>query len=279
MQTKVELRRLLLGIYEYYGYDFRDYALGTLKRRIGERMHKEQVDSLSGLLEKVLADPACLYRLVDDLLITVSTMFRDPHFFLALRKKVVGLLQEYAFVRIWHAGCGKGEEVYSMAILLHEEGLYDRCRLYATDINEMALQQAQRAIYPLKQMPTYTRNYFAAGGDGSFCDYYTAKYGNIIFRPLLKKNLIFSKHNLTADRPFNEFHIILCRNVMIYFNHSLQARVHNLFYDSLSDSGFLALGQRESIRFTPHESCYEVVDDREKIYRKVPILTDSVARN
>lgn len=267
-RTTVQLKSLLLAIYEYYGYDFRDYAMGTLKRRITQRMYKEQVDSLPALLEKVLYDSACLHRLLDDLSITVSTMFRDPSFFLAFRNIVVPQLRHYPFIRIWHVGCGKGEEVYSMAILLHEEGLYHKCRLYATDMNEKALQQAQRAIYPLKQMQTYTRNYFDSGGCGSFSQYYTAKYGHVIFRPWLKKNILFSKHNLTTDRPFNEFHIILCRNVMIYFNRSLKGRVHHLLYDSLSNRGFLALGQRESIRFTPHEACYKVVDDREKVYRK-----------
>lgn len=156
-----------------------------------------------------------------------------------------------------------------MAILLHEEGLYDRCRIYATDMNEVAVQQAQRGIFALKQMQEYTRNYLAAGGKGTFSEYYTARYDNAIFRPWLKENLVFSRHNLATDAPFNEFNVVLCRNVMIYFNRSLQARVHNLFYDSLTMFGFLVVGRRESIKFTSHESCYEVLNGREKVYKKV----------
>ncbi len=264
----LEIRLLLEGIYGHYGYDFRDYAPGTLKRRIWERIHKEQLESVSGLLEKVLHNPDCMYRLVGDLSITVSSMFRDPSFFAAFRNKVVPLLRTYPFIRVWHAGCARGEEVYSLAILLHEEGLHDRCRIYATDMNEAAVQQAQRGIFPINQMQEYTRNYIAAGGQGSFSEYYTAKYDNAIFRPWLKENIVFSRHNLTTDGPFNEFNVILCRNVMIYFNRSLQERVHNLFYDSLTMFGFLVLGQKESIMFTPHKSRYEAVDSCEKIYKK-----------
>lgn len=266
---ELELRLLLQGVYEYYGYDFRDYATGTLKRRITERLKKEELTTISGLLEKVLHDQDCLNRFVGDLSITVSTMFRDPDFFIALRNKIVPLLHTYPFIRIWHAGCGKGEEVYSLAILLHEEGLHKRCRIYATDINEGALELARRGIYSLKQMQGYTRNYLAAGGKGSFSNYYVAKYGNAIFRPWLKDNIVFSRHNLTTDSSFNEFNFILCRNVLIYFNRSLQKRVHELFYNSLTRFGFLALGQRESIRFTPYHSNYEIIDDRQKIYKKI----------
>lgn len=265
---QLETRLLLQGIYEHYGYDFREYAPGTLKRRIGDRIQKERLTSVSGLLEKVLHDADCLDRFVEDLTITVSNMFRDPGLFAALRTEVVPLLRTYPFVRIWHAGCGKGEEVYSLAIVLHEEGLLDRCRIYATDLSETALGQAQRGIFPLENMQEYTRNYLATGGQEAFSEYYTARYGNAVFRPWLKENVVFSRHNLATDGPFNEFNLILCRNVMIYFNRTLQARVHNLFYDSLIMFGFLVLGRQESIRFSPHDSDYEAVNVREKIYRK-----------
>ncbi len=266
---ELEIRLLLGGIYEHYGYDFREYAPGTLLRRIGERVQKEGLGSVSGLLEKVLHDPDCMNRFVEDLTITVSSMFRDPSFFAVLRTEVVPLLHTYPFVRIWHAGCGKGEEVYSLAVLLHEEGLLDRCRIYATDLSETALGQAQRGIFPVDKMQEYTRNYLAAGGKEAFSEYYTARYGNAVFRPWLKENVVFSRHNLATDGPFNEFNLILCRNVMIYFNRSLQARVHHLFYDSLIMFGFLVLGRQESIQFSPRESEYEAVNVREKIYKKV----------
>ena len=266
---ELEIQLLLDGLYENYGYDFRDYAPGTLKRRIWESIRRERLSSVTGLLEKILHDPACMIRFVRDISISVSTMFRDPGFFVVFRNEVVPMLKTYPFIRIWHTGCAKGEEVYSMAILLHEEGLYDRCRIYATDMNADVIQQAQNGIFPLKQMQDYTRNYIASGGKRTFSEYYTARYGNAIIRPWLKKNIVFSKHCLTTDGPFNEFNAILCRNVIIYFNSSLQARVHDLFYNCLTMFGFLGLGRKESIRFTPHESCYKVLKQHEMIYKKV----------
>ncbi|MCP4283965.1 MAG: protein-glutamate O-methyltransferase CheR [Gammaproteobacteria bacterium] len=265
----LEIRLLLEGVYQQYGYDFRDYAQGTRMRRIRERVRKEELISIAGLLELVLHDPQCMTRLIGDLSITVSEMFRDPGLFQTLRDNIVQLLDTYPFIRIWHAGCANGEEVYSLAILLHEENLLERCRIYATDMNEAALQQAQRGIFPLKQMQAYTQNHLAAGGKGSFSDYYTAKYDHARFRPWLKENVVFSQHNLTTDGAFNEFNIIFCRNVMIYFNKALQDRVHGLFYQSLTRLGYLILGSQESIRFSPHEHCFETVDAEEKIYRKI----------
>lgn len=266
---ELEMRLLLDGLYEYYGYDFRDYTPGTLKRRIRERILREQLSSIAGLLEKILHDPACMNRLVGDISISVSTMFRDPGFFVVFRNEVVPMLQTYPFIRIWHAGCARGEEVYSLAILFHEERLYDRCRIYATDMNEDVIKQARDGIFSLKQMKEYTRNYIAAGGKRAFSEYYTARYGNAIIHPWLKKNIVFSRHCLTTDGPFNEFNAILCRNVVIYFNRSLQTRAHDLFYNSLTMFGFLGLGRKESIRFTPHESCYKILRQHEKIYKKV----------
>ena len=265
----LEIRLLLEGVHERYGYDFRDYAPGTLKRRTRERVRREGLASVSGLLEKVLHEPECMHRLVGDLTISVSTMFRDPGFFAAFRQEVVPLLRTYPFIRIWHAGCANGEEVYSMAILLQEEELYDRCQIYATDLSQTAVHQAQSGIFPLEEMQEYTRNYLAAGGKGAFSEYYTARYDNAIFRPRLKEKMTFSRHNLVTDGLFNEFQVILCRNVMIYFTRPLQARVHELFHNSLVMFGFLGLGRQESIRFTPNASCYEAVSARQKIYKKV----------
>jgi len=268
----LEIRLLLQGIYEHYGYDFRDYAPATLQRRIWERTQKEKLASVSGLLACLLHDPDCMDRLAGDLSISVSAMFRDPTLFDTFRNQVVPLLRTYPFIRIWHAGCGRGEEVYSMAVLLAEEGLYERCRIYATDMNEAVLHQAQSGVFPLKQMQKYTRNYQDAGGKASFSEYYTANYDRAIFRSWLKKNLVFSRHNLATDSSFNEFNVILCRNVMIYFNRALQEKAHRLFFESLSMFGFLVLGRAESFRSSPYESCYEVVNQNEKIYKKVADL-------
>lgn len=266
---QIEIQLLLEGMFQYYGFDFRDYALASLKRRIWNAIRLEQLSSVSGLQEKVLHDPACLERFLLGLSVHVTAMFRDPGFYAAFRRNVVPILRTYPFIRIWHAGCSTGEEVYSMAILMHEEGLYHRCRIYATDMNEVVLQKAKAGIYPLALMQDYTHNYLQAGGQRAFSEYYTAAYDHAIFRSWLKENIVFSQHNLAIDRSFNEFNVILCRNVLIYFNQSLQKRVHNLLYDSLSHFGVLGLGRQESLKFTPHEHHYEALDKREKLYRRI----------
>jgi chemotaxis protein methyltransferase CheR len=266
---RIEIELLLEGMFRYYGFDFRDYALASLKRRIWNAIRAEQLFTVSALQERVLHDPACLDRFLLGLSVNVTAMFRDPSFYLAFRQKVVPLLRTYPFIRIWHAGCSTGEEVYSMAILMHEEGLYHRCRFYATDMNEMVLRQAKAGIYSIDLMQEYTQNYLLAGGKGSFSEYYTAAYENAIFRSSLKENIIFSQHNLATDGSFNEFNVILCRNVLIYFNQSLQERVHNLLYESLSRFGVLGLGRQESLNFTPHEQHYEALEKREKLYRRI----------
>jgi chemotaxis protein methyltransferase CheR len=266
---QIEIQLLLEGMFQYYGFDFRDYALASLKRRIWNAIRMERLSSVSGLQEKVLHDPACLERFLLGLSVHVTAMFRDPGFYATFRRNVVPLLRTYPFIRIWHAGCSTGEEVYSMAILLHEEGLYHRCRIYATDMNEVVLKKAKAGIYPLDLMQEYTHNYLQAGGQRAFSEYYTAAYDHAIFRSWLKENIVFSQHNLAIDRSFNEFNVILCRNVLIYFNQSLQKRVHNLLYDSLSHFGVLGLGRQESLNFTPHEHNYEALDKREKLYRRI----------
>jgi chemotaxis protein methyltransferase CheR len=265
----IEVSLLLEGLYRHYGFDFRDYAASSLRRRIRERMRDEGVSTISGYQERVLHDAPSLDRLLQALSISVTAMFRDPSFYGTLRAKVVPLLRTYPFVRIWHAGCSTGEEVYSMAILLQEEGLYDRCRIYATDMSAEALRRAREGIFPLSSMQEYTANYMRAGGKRFFSDYYTAKYDHVIFHSGLRNNVVFSEHNLVTDGSFNEFHIILCRNVMIYFNKSLQERVHNLIYDSLVRFGILGLGNKESLRFTPKEHAYEALDEADRLFRKV----------
>ena len=265
----IEIKLLTEGIYQHYGFDFRDYSLPSLKRRIWKRVYAEGLSTVSGLQEKVLHDAGCMERLLLDLSINTTAMFRDPSFYLAFRQKVVPVLRTYPFVRIWHAGCSTGEEVYSMAILLREEDLYDRSRIYATDINEVVLQRAKAGIFPIERMQEYTDNYIRAGGKRSFSEYYTAKYGGALFDQSLTKNVVFSQHNLVTDRSFSEFNVILCRNVLIYFDKTLQSKVHGLFYESLPMFGVLVLGSKESLRFMAHEDCYEQIAPPEKIFRKV----------
>ena len=265
----IEIRLLLEGVYLQYGYDFRDYAPASLKRRLHTQMQSEGVATVSALQAKVLHDPECLRRLAVGLTVNVSAMFRDPGFFLLFRQQVVPILRTYPFVRIWHAGCASGEEIYSMAILLEEEGISERCRLYATDIHETVLSQAREGIFPLSLMREYTTNYIKSGGRRSFSEYYTAMYDRACLRPSLRANVVFSQHNLAIDGQFNTFHVVMCRNVMIYFNRSLQARAHELLLHSLIRLGYLGLGSNESLKFTPYESCYEPLDRQEKLYRKI----------
>jgi chemotaxis protein methyltransferase CheR len=266
---EIELELLLEGIYRRYGFDFREYAPASLRRRVRRRMQGEHVGSISALQELVLHDPAVMERLLLDLSINVTAMFRDPSFFLSLRENVVPLLRTYPFARIWVAGCSSGEEVYSLAILLDEEGLAERVRIYATDINEAVLEQARLGVFPLDKMREYTQNYIRAGGTQAFSEYYVARYDGAQFSRSLVENVVFAQHNLASDAAFNEFHVIVCRNVMIYFDKSLQEHVHRLFHESLARLGVLALGQKETIRFSPHEESYEVLDADEKLYRKV----------
>jgi chemotaxis protein methyltransferase CheR len=265
----IEIQLLLDSIFRYYGFDFRNYAPASLKRRIWNTIRSEKLTTVSGLQEKVLHDPAYLERFLLNMSVNVTAMFRDPSFFLAFRLKVVPLLRTYPFIRIWCAGCSTGEEVYSLAILLQEENLYHRCRIYATDMNEVVLKKAKAGILPLELMQEYTQNYLQAGGKRCFSEYYTAAYDNAIFRSSLKENIVFAQHNLATDGSFNEFNVILCRNVLIYFNQSLQERVHNLLYDSLCLFGVLGLGHQETMKVTPHERDYQELENGEKIYRKI----------
>jgi chemotaxis protein methyltransferase CheR len=266
---RIEIDLLLEGVYRHYGIDFRGYALASLRRRLARRMKEEGTPTLSALQDKVLHDPAAMERLLVALSISVTAMFRDPSFYRAFREKVVPLLRTYPFIRLWNAGCATGEETFSLAIVLEEEGLLERTRIYATDFNAGVVDRARGGEFPLARMRSYTDNYLKAGGTRAFSSYYTADGAVARFTPALLENAVFAKHNLVSDGSFNEFHGILCRNVLIYFGRTLQQRVHELFHDSLVNFGVLGLGHKETIRFTPLEHCYEAIDSREKLYRRV----------
>ena len=266
---RIEIDCLLEAIFRRYGFDFREYAPASLRRRVARRMELEGVKTVSALQERILRSPELMEALILDLSINVTAMFRDPSFYVAFRENVVPLLRTYPFTRLWVAGCSTGEEVYSLAILLEEEALYDRTRIYATDINEAVLNRAREGVFPMAKMKDYTQNYIRAGGTRSFSDYYLSAYDGAAFDQTLTRNVVWAQHNLVSDRSFNEFNVVVCRNVMIYFDRELQSRVHNLFYESLSRFGILALGHKESIAFTPHASNYEELDAAERLYRKV----------
>lgn len=265
----LEISLLTEAVHRRYGLDYRNYAYASLRRRVWNAVRAEGATTVIGLLDRVIRDPAAMERLTLELTVNVTAMFRDPTFYAALRERVVPLLRTHPFVRIWHVGCSTGEEVYSTAILLEEEGLYDRARLYATDVNEAVLQTARKGIFPLNVMAEYGRNYAAAGGRTALTDYYRTGYDYAIMRQSLRRNVVFAHHNLATDGSFNEFHLILCRNVMIYFDRTLQDRVHKLFYTSLRRFGVLALGRKESLHGTAHEADYEPIDRVEKIYRRL----------
>lgn len=264
----LDVHLLIEGLYHRYGYDFRNYASASLKRRIQSFLRTEKIATVAELQAQALSDRACAERLLLGLTVNTTAMFRDPSFYVAFRQQVVPLLRTYPFFRIWHAGCSTGQEVYSMAILLQEEGLYHRCRIYATDANDRVLQVARQGIYPYKQMQDYTQLYLKAGGQRTFSEYYTANYNNAILRPSLRERVVFGEHNLVTDGSFNEFNVIICRNVLIYFNPSLQNQVHELFYNSLCKFGILGLGKQETIRFTKYETAYEALAKAEKLYRR-----------
>ncbi|TVY08064.1 CheR family methyltransferase [Paenibacillus cremeus] len=266
---KIEIELLLQGIYAWCGYDYRGYSYNSIKRRIWHRIHAEGLTSISGLQEKVLHDPYYLKRLLGDFSINVTEMFRNPSFFLDFREKVVPMLRTYPTIRIWHAGCSTGEEVYSMAILLQEEGIYDKTKIYATDINSEVLKAAKTGLFPLDAMRKYTNNYIKGGGRRAFSDYYKATAQGVKFHSSLTKNVIFAQHNLVTDQSFNEFNVILCRNVLIYFNKPLQEQVHELFYRSLGTFGVLGLGESETLTNMKQAGCYEEIAGYQKLYRKI----------
>ena len=266
---KIEIQLLLEGLYLYYGFDFRNYVSSSIRRRIWYRIRAERLNSVTSLQEKVLHDSCVMERLISDFSIHISEMFRDPYFFRSFRKNVVPTLRELPFIRIWHAGCSTGEEVYSMAILLYEEGLHHKTKIYATDMNEHLLKKAKEGIFPLDKMQTYMKNYEIAGGTKEFTEFFKGCQDKAVFNPFLIQNVVFAQHNLATDHSFNEFHVIICRNVMIYFDKVLQNRVHELFYESLCPSGILGLGSKEDIAFNNYSRYYGAFDSEHKIYQKI----------
>jgi len=267
-QTNLEIDLLLEAIYRLSGYDFRQYNRSSISRRIFNRMRINSIPTISRVQEKAVHDKEFLEQLLNDFSINVTEMFRNPSFFKAFREKVIPILREYQEIRIWHAGCATGEEVYSMAILLQEEGLIDKATIYATDMNEQVLEKAKKGAFPIHKMQAYTKNYMLAGGTHAFSEYYKTDYQYAYFHPTLLKNIIFAQHNLVTDQSFNEFHVVLCRNVLIYFSPKLQSQVHHLFYESLSDKGFLCLGDKETLRFEEVISKYREIVGNERIYQK-----------
>jgi chemotaxis protein methyltransferase CheR len=263
-----EINHLLVMIYELTGRDFREYAVRPLYRRIARFLSEENLGTVESLRVKILSTPQALEDLLATLTIDFTSMFRDAGFFQTFRRQVIALLHERPFIRIWHAGCSTGEEVYSLAILLTEQKLYEKTRIYATDINPILLEKARQGIFPIGRMKEFTRNYLSSGGEHPFSDYYSARYNRAILHPGLQKNIIWAQHNLTCDGKFNDFDVILCRNVLIYFNQDLKNRVHTLFYRSLEPSGILGLGSHETIHFSPFEKEYSALDKSAKIYIK-----------
>jgi chemotaxis protein methyltransferase CheR len=270
MINSAELKEFLESIRFVYGYDFTEYAEASVIRRIAHFMKSNKIATIQQLGQMVLRDEDLFARFVQDFTVNVTEMFRDPSFYKSLRENVIPRLATYPFIKVWIAGCSTGEEVYSIAILLQEEGLLDRSVIYATDINQAALQSAREGIFHIDLMKSYTTNYQRAGGKNAFSHYYKAMYHyhSALIDKSLKQNIVFSIHNLAIDKSFNEFQLILCRNVLIYFNQSLQNKAINLFYESLCHFGILALGSKESLLFSDKQKCFGEVDKREKVFIK-----------
>lgn len=265
----IEVDLLLEAVYRQYGFDFRNYAKASVRRRLLLRAKYEGAATLSELQGILIREPAVMKKLLNDLSINVTEMFRDPGFFATFRSKVVPHLRNLPSIRIWHAGCSSGEEVFSMAILLHEEGLLNKTQIYATDMNETILEKATKGKMDLKFMKDYTKNYQQSGGKKEFSEYYSVAQDHVAIRPSLKRNIVFAHHNLVTDHSFNEFHVIVCRNVLIYFNHLLKNRVYQLFNESISENGFLCFGNKETVTDSYALQFLEEVDRKEKIYRKI----------
>lgn len=265
----LEIELLLEGVYRHYGHDFRGYAPATVRRRVLHCLGSEGLQTVSALQDRVLHDPAALTRLLAALSIHVTEMFRDPSFYRALRDQVLPVLRTHPFLRVWHAGCSTGEEVYSLAIWLEEAGLLSRTRLYATDMSAPALAVARQGIYPAEKLAAYARNYAGAGGTQDFQNYFTQQYDHGRVKASLRRNITWGQHNLVTDGSFNEFHLILCRNVMIYFARPLQEQVQGLLLGSLVPFGVLGLGQHETLEFSPHVAAFETLNFREKLYRRI----------
>ncbi|MBU0748573.1 MAG: protein-glutamate O-methyltransferase CheR [Gammaproteobacteria bacterium] len=264
----IEQRLLIDAIFHRYHYDFRGYAQASLKRRLSTALLHFGCKTISQLQDRVLHDPAVFPSLLEYLTVQVSDMFRDPSYFQSLRNEVVPLLRTYPSLKIWVAGCSAGEEVYSLAILLQEEGLLDRSLIYATDINPHALRAAETGVFDMARVAAFTENHARSGARSSLSNYYTARYGRVVFDKSLREHMVFSDHSLATDSVFSEMHLVSCRNVLIYFERDLQSRALGLFRDALCHRGFLGLGSKESLRFSAHAEAFDdfVLEDR--IYRK-----------
>jgi len=264
----IELNLLLEALYQRYGYDFRSYARASIDRRVRSFLVTAGCASISALIPMIMHDETVFSRLAQALSITVTEMFRDPFVYRAMRQQVIPILRTWPHIKVWHAGCATGEEVYSVAILLHEEGLYERSIIYATDFNDEALARARDGIYELDRMREFTKSYQEAGGRNSFSDYYHARYNSAVISPRLKSNITFANHNLAADGVFGEMHLVICRNVLIYFNGDLKNRALKLFSDSLVNGGFLCIGTKEDLQFSSVASGFSVVDQKARIYKR-----------
>lgn len=265
---RIELHLFLEAMHQRYGYDFRHYAQASVRRRVRHLAAKNGYTRVSEMLPRLLHDEAFAQTAIYDFSVTVTEMFRDPEFYGVLRKNVVPYLKTYPFIKVWHAGCATGEEVYSLAILLQEEGLYERATIFATDFNEAILEKAKEGIYDFKDIRQYTTNYQQAGGTRSFADYYHAQYESAIMEQSLKRNITFASHNLVTDGVFGEMHLIFCRNVLIYFDKTLQNRVLGLFSDSLNRGGYLCLGSKETLEFSGVAGHFKAIDAPARIYQK-----------
>ena len=263
-----EVEFLIKDVYELYGYDFSGYSRASFKRRVNRICLIERFTSFAELRYTLINEPEYLKRFVEEVTVNVTEMFRDPHFFKGLREKILPQLGTYPLIRIWVAGCSTGEEAYSMAILLKEANLYHKSLIYGTDLNPSVLETARAGVFPLQQMKLYSENYILSGGKKDFSDYYTANYDSAKFDKSLQEKLILSTHNLVSDSSFNSFQLIICRNVLIYFDRSLQERVFRLFDNSLENLGFLALGAKETIRFSKLEKNFHQIDDQ-RIWKKI----------
>jgi chemotaxis protein methyltransferase CheR len=264
----IEMRLLMEAVYAKYSHDFRDYSGASQKRRVLHALQQLGCGTISQLQSKVLHDPGVFQQLLEILTIPFTEMFRDPDYWLALRRQVVPLLRTYPSLKVWVPGCSTGEEVFSLAILLQEEGLLERAMIYATDINPVVLEKARQGIFPIAGVRQHTANYQAAGGTAAFSDYYNAAYNAARFDPHLIRNVTFADHSLATDTVFSETHLISCRNVLIYFNRGLQNRALGLFHDSLCHRGFLGLGSKESLDFSAYCEKFEPVARRERLFRK-----------
>ncbi len=265
----IELKLLLEGIYLRYQQDFRHYAVASMRRRVQQAMARFECDTVSSLQARVLHEPAVFAELMRFLTVQVSDLFRDPEYFAALRAQVMPVMRTYPSLKVWVAGCSTGEEVWSLAILLEEEGLLERTILYATDINAEALRAAEAGIFRLADMARFSANYQAAGGKRSLSDYYQAGYDRAIFRQSLKTQIVFADHSLATDSVFSEVHLVSCRNVLIYFDRALQNRALKLFYDSLVHRGFLGIGPKETLRFSAQAHAFSELAPGLRIYQRI----------